>query len=45
MADVIPLRVLASLTEQRPPASADLLYSGAPFGVGYLVARWQWIGS
>ena len=42
LASVDPLAVLALLTDQRPPTSADLLYAGAPLGVGYLVASWRW---
>ncbi len=37
-----PLTVLADLTSANPPATADLLYRGIPYGVGYLVACWQW---
>ncbi len=37
-----PLTVLADLTSANPPATADLLYRGTPYGVGYLVACWQW---
>jgi hypothetical protein len=33
---------LAGLTRDRPPRHAAVDYYGAPFGVGYLVARWQW---
>jgi hypothetical protein len=42
LSSVDPLTVLARLTEERPPLSADLLYAGAPLGVGYLVASWRW---
>ena len=44
LASVDPLAVLALLTASRPPSCANLLYSGAPFGVGYLVAHWGWDG-
>lgn len=37
-----PLEVLAELTGPNPPSGADLLYRGAPYGVGYLVASWWW---
>ncbi|SDP12432.1 hypothetical protein SAMN04515671_2992 [Nakamurella panacisegetis] len=30
------------LTAGSGPASADLLYDGAPFGVGYFCATWSW---
>lgn len=43
LASVDPLMVLALLTEQHPPGSADLLFAGAPLGVGYLVASWRWV--
>jgi hypothetical protein len=33
---------LAGLTRDRPPESAVVDQYGAPFGVGYIVARWQW---
>ncbi len=36
MASVGPLAVLADLTHATPPNTAELLYSGAPFGVGLL---------
>jgi hypothetical protein len=42
LATVDPLAVLAALTVGDPPSSAALLYSDAPFGVGYLVASWRW---
>lgn len=42
MSSVNPLAVLADLTRSAPPDAADLLYSGAPFGVGYFVASWGW---
>ena len=42
LAVVDPLAVLALLTARHPPTAADLLYSGAPLGVGYLVASWRW---
>ena len=42
LAVVDPLAVLAALTVDDPPSSAALLYSGAPLGVGYLVASWRW---
>lgn len=42
MASVDPLVLLAALTRSAPPDAADLLYSGAPFGVGYFVASWRW---
>ena len=42
MASVNPLALLADLTRSAPPDAADLLYSGAPFGVGYFVASWRW---
>jgi hypothetical protein len=42
LAAVSPLAVLGLLAEDRPPAAAELLYSGAPLGAGYLVASWRW---
>ena len=42
MASVGPLALLADLTRSAPPDAADLLYSGAPFGVGYFVSSWRW---
>ena len=45
MSSVNPLAVLADLTRSAPPDAADLLYSGAPFGVGYFVASWGWNGA
>ena len=42
LAQVDPLTVLALLAAGRPPATAELLYSDAPLGVGYLVASWRW---
>ena len=46
MASVDPLAVVALLlTAQRPPDDAELLYSAAPLGVGYLVASWRWAHS
>lgn len=42
LAIVDPLAVLAQLTAASPPDAAELLYSGAPMGVGYLVASWRW---
>ncbi len=33
---------LARLTLDRPPRRSDLLFDGAPLGVGYLVATWSW---
>lgn len=42
LATVDPLAVLASLTAGTPPISADVLYSAAPLGVGYLIASWRW---
>lgn len=42
LAAIDPLTVLALLGAGRPPATAELLYSDAPLGVGYLVASWQW---
>lgn len=33
---------LAGLTTDRPPAAGRTTYCRAPFGVGYLVAEWQW---
>jgi hypothetical protein len=45
MASVEPLAVLALLTAERPPDAAELLYSAAPLGVGYLVASWGWAQS
>ncbi len=41
-ASIDPLAVLGLLTMQRPPTTADLLFAGAPLGVGYLVASWRW---
>jgi hypothetical protein len=37
-----PLLVLAELTAADRPSAAELLYRGAPYGVGYLVACWLW---
>ncbi len=45
LASVEPLAVLALLTAGQPPDDAELLYSAAPLGVGYLVASWRWAGS
>ncbi len=45
MASVHPLAVLALLTADRPPDDAELLYSAAPLGVGYLIASWRWAQS
>jgi len=45
LATVDPLAVLAALTTAHPPDSAELHYAGAPLGVGYLVASWQWAES
>lgn len=45
LATVDPLAVLAGLTAGQPPDSAELLYVGAPLGVGYLVASWRWTDS
>jgi hypothetical protein len=45
LASVEPLAVLALLTADRPPDDAELLYSAAPLGVGYLVASWRWAPS
>lgn len=42
LAVTAPLRALAALTEPDPPTAAALLYRGRPYGVGYLVASWQW---
>jgi hypothetical protein len=42
LATVEPLATLALLTADRPPGRAHLFFSGAPFGVGYLVSLWQW---
>ena len=42
LASVNPLTMLALLTASRPPDDAELLYSAAPLGVGYLVASWRW---
>ena len=42
LATVDPLTVLALLTASAPPTHADLLFAGAPLGVGYLVASWRW---
>ena len=42
LAIVDPLDVLARLTAPTPPDAAELLYAGAPMGVGYLVASWRW---
>jgi hypothetical protein len=39
-----PLGVLARLTEDHPPADAELLLRCSPYGVGYLVASWRWAG-
>ncbi|MBX6383258.1 MAG: class III extradiol dioxygenase subunit B-like domain-containing protein [Microbispora sp.] len=35
-------QVLAGAARETPPADARLLYDGAPYGVGYFVARWTW---
>lgn len=41
--DTLPiLACLAHLTEPNGPATAKIVHYGAPFGVGYLVATWQW---
>lgn len=45
MATVDPLAVLAGLTLSCAPQGAELLYSAAPLGVGYLVASWSWAPS
>lgn len=45
LSSVAPLRLLADLTFARAPDEAELLYSGAPFGVGYFVASWRWVGA
>jgi len=45
LASTKPLEVLALLTQNAPPTSAELLYAGAPRGVGYLVATWSWSAS
>ena len=42
LAIVDPLDVLARLTATKPPDASELLYVGAPTGVGYLVASWRW---
>jgi hypothetical protein len=42
-ANVDPLAVLGSLTVGNPPRTADLIYSAAPLGVGYLIASWRWV--
>lgn len=42
LARVAGLRVLAAWTRGRPPARAAVLAQSAPFGVGYVVARWEW---
>ncbi|MGS0686986.1 hypothetical protein ACVBEQ_17900 [Nakamurella sp. GG22] len=42
LACVDPLRVLAQVTDGRPPSHARVLYSGAPMGVGYVVSCWRW---
>lgn len=42
LAGVDPLRVLAGVTAGRPPDEAQVLYSGAPMGVGYVVGSWCW---
>ncbi len=42
LATVEPLAALATLTRGHRPDRARVLYSGAPFGVGYLVSQWQW---
>jgi hypothetical protein len=44
LANVDPLEVLARLTADRCPVAAELLFAGAPLGVGYLVASWHWSG-
>jgi hypothetical protein len=33
---------LAAITSAAPPTRSELLYAGAPLGVGYVVARWSW---
>lgn len=38
------LLALAALTSSHPPDRAELLLTGAPLGVGYLVAAWAWAG-
>jgi len=42
LASVEPLDVLARLAATGPPAAADVLFAGAPAGVGYWVASWRW---
>ncbi len=42
LATVEPLAAMASITAGHRPQRAHLLYSAAPFGVGYLVGVWQW---
>ncbi len=42
LATVEPLAALAWLAAGHSPRHATLLYSAAPFGVGYLAAVWQW---
>ncbi len=42
LATVEPLAALAALVAGRPPSRSRLLYSAAPFGVGYLVGLWLW---
>ncbi len=42
LAGVDPLQVLAQVTAGCPPSDARVLYSGAPMGVGYVVASWRW---
>ncbi|MET0964938.1 MAG: hypothetical protein ABWZ02_00990 [Nakamurella sp.] len=42
LASVEPLDVLARLAATGPPAAADVLFAGAPVGVGYWVANWRW---
>lgn len=33
---------LAGVTAARPPNRTELLYDGAPLGVGYIVVTWSW---
>lgn len=42
LARVATLRALAAWTAAHPPERSALLVNQAPFGVGYLVARWGW---
>lgn len=42
LANVDPLEVLARLTADRCPVTAEVLFAAAPLGVGYLVASWHW---